>query len=771
MPSLVAYLTFTLLFFTAGFSGDAHLVRADAGAEIDAGQPAVADAFFDPSVVRPSNASNEQQILAALRGDDRKRAYQLALVALEHATKSLEGRLHWLAAKAAADDKKALYHLSVLGESDHPLAPWARLRQAELLSKTDPKSAERICQTLMDSWVGRKRARRIRALALIDSARAEQAVPILRALINQASPSQSAASEAMPLADYLASKSSIEARQEALELYRRVASRAPAAKSGIEADAKAREILVTLPVRIQRKLAAAPIDDIFYKGRALFRIRKYAEAASVFQTIAKQTKTVDPGQYCRARLEQGKALLRQRKRKEGARLLSSAAARCPDNDARAWARFFAAQALVRTAEPQAAIAQYRAIERETPTHSLADDAAFHAALAIKDAGNETRMVQWLNELPKKYPHGDMRAKARFTLIQSARKQRDWDEALRQLDLLIAEGPDEDIEGMRGRALYWRARTLCDLGRISEAVVQYEEVVAKGPLDYYAQQALVRLAEIDSSTVNRILLELEDNQEKPPLVFVKRPEMGHPAFKRAVELFRVAEIDLAKQELGWTGALGDKADTDMLWLVAAMFDHAGAYVESTNLARRRLRAFMTTAPKGKSWAKWRIAYPRAFQPLIESVGKQFGIPTAFIRAVAREESGFDPTAVSSANAYGLIQLIAPTARRYASELGLPSDPAALARPEVNLPIGVNFIRSLWRRYETNPSVVPAAYNAGEGAADRWLKESREQHLDEWIEAIPYAETRRYTRRVLQTYGVYAWLDIGRLPPLPTLLPQR
>jgi soluble lytic murein transglycosylase len=68
-------------------------------------------------------------------------------------------------------------------------------------------------------------------------------------------------------------------------------------------------------------------------------------------------------------------------------------------------------------------------------------------------------------------------------------------------------------------------------------------------------------------------------------------------------------------------------------------------------------------------------------------------------------------------------------------------------------------------------VPAAYNAGQGALDRWLRERGELPLDEFVERIPYDETRRYTRRVLQTWGVYAWLDEGRLLELAMALPQR
>jgi soluble lytic murein transglycosylase len=79
--------------------------------------------------------------------------------------------------------------------------------------------------------------------------------------------------------------------------------------------------------------------------------------------------------------------------------------------------------------------------------------------------------------------------------------------------------------------------------------------------------------------------------------------------------------------------------------------------------------------------------------------------------------------------------------------------------------------LWLRYADNPVVLPAAYNAGQGATDRWLRERPTQRLDEWVEDIPYDETRRYTRRVIQSWGIYGWLDRGELPTLAARLPSR
>jgi soluble lytic murein transglycosylase len=257
----------------------------------------------------------------------------------------------------------------------------------------------------------------------------------------------------------------------------------------------------------------------------------------------------------------------------------------------------------------------------------------------------------------------------------------------------------------------------------------------------------------------------DGTTVPALTFPRRPEMAEPGFERAVELLRVGAIGKAERELEALGLTGEGADADHLWLAAALLDRAGAYPKSCNLVRRRLPSVRRTMPAGRARALWRLAYPRAYAPLIEQIAADAEVPPSFVRAVAREESGFNPRAVSVAHAYGLIQVIQPTAERFAEMLDLEADRAALHDPETNLRIGAQFIAYLRDRFEENPAVVPSAYNAGEGAARRWIRARGDLPLDEWIEEIPYDETRRYTRRVLQTYGIYRWLDTGQLPELP------
>jgi len=185
--------------------------------------------------------------------------------------------------------------------------------------------------------------------------------------------------------------------------------------------------------------------------------------------------------------------------------------------------------------------------------------------------------------------------------------------------------------------------------------------------------------------------------------------------------------------------------------------------------RASRGYRDQPPVGARYWVWKIAYPEAYAQWVHRYAKKLDLPSAFLFAVAREESAFNPEAVSPARAYGLMQLIAPTARQVAKPLGLRPTPAALRSPKLNIRLGAHFIRQLWDRYADNPAIIPAAYNAGPRAADRWLTQPQARELDAWVEAIPYRETRRYTRRVLQSYGIYHWLYQGELPEFGTKLP--
>lgn len=128
--------------------------------------------------------------------------------------------------------------------------------------------------------------------------------------------------------------------------------------------------------------------------------------------------------------------------------------------------------------------------------------------------------------------------------------------------------------------------------------------------------------------------------------------------------------------------------------------------------------------------------------------------ALVGSVVRHESAGDARAVSAKGALGLMQLMPDTARDMAQALGLPFDPQRLLDdPGYNLRLGRAYLEQLLARYDQQPALALAAYNAGPGRVDEWLQRFGDPRLGEvsteaWVESIPFAETRAYTRSILR-----------------------
>lgn len=728
-------------------------------------------ALFDPGVVRVGPESALGQARALLEAGNAAGARSVALRAVDAAEAVDRPLLYWIAgrsAERAGDPAGAATSFAAI-PADHPLAPWARLQRARALLDIDPRAAIGVLAGLQDEdWPGREEARALDAIARARTGDAE-AEQHLRAALDRASGPMRADLE-RALADLLAARDDDAARAEAIVLLRWIEARNPGSRRGREARVRIDALLVTLPDELRRTLAEPTIEQQLVRAEVLAAQMDHRGAEDAFAAAAARLRD-DVARRCEAKLGQGRAMYRRRARREASALLDRLADECRDQpEVRAWSRWYAAKSYSGLHLLDEALAQYDRLAEEMPEHRLADDALVAASRIAMERGDEEGARTRLRRVVESMPEADMRGEARFLLAWQARRAGRFEEALAQLDASIAEGTGETTEDVRGRAAYWKARVLEALGRGDESASAYASIVGVLPLSYYGQLSIARLAVSDPVRAAALLPPPE--REPSPLRFPWRAELDSPASARAIALLRAGEVGLAERELAHAGLMAAGAPTEALWVAAALLDRAGAHAHACELVRRRLHGLLlATPPTGRGLALWRIAYPLAFHPAIEDAASQAGVPPCFVRAIAREESSFRPEAISVAHAYGLLQLIRPTAERIARPLGLPSDPAALRRPEVNLNIGVHYLATLIRRYDPNPALVPAAYNAGEGAVDRWLRERADRALDEFIEEIPYEETRRYARRVLQSWGIYEWLDKGTFPTWPSELPRR
>lgn len=640
--------------------------------------------------------------------------------------------------------------------TDHPLARFAALHAAELDA---PERALVRVRGLLDGWGGAQKARRIEARALLATNHAD-AETVARAVL--AADDLALWSVAIPLAERLVARG---ATEDAIAVYRRVATRIPRATLARSAEAQIATLLATLPEDRRAALAEPSTEDVISHAAALSVSSRVEGIAAYDALLARLAE--DAPERCTVLEARGRLVAAGRDRARTAEVLTALAETCAADDVRAYALFKAGRALHQSDRDAEALVLYERLARDIPLHRLADDAVIYAAALDRDAGRLESLRARLASVPVRHPEGDMRNEALFLLGFEAYGRGMFAEALTHFD--AARAIPETAEDVLGRAAYWYARTLTELARLDEAALAYEGVVNGYPLSFYAQQALARL-EASSPARAAAMRAAMPTDAGEPLVFDATDGLDLGAATAIGELMIVGALDEAARELSAMGAFDDDAPSAELWLAASLYEATGHANEAVRLLRRRLETYRTAAPVGTLRTMWRIAYPRAFAPLIEDAAARESVPSALVRAIAREESSFDPTAVSHAAAYGLIQILVPTARGYRQALGMNPTADTLRDPEVNLRFGTRFMSFLSRRYGTE-MLVPPAYNAGHGSLDRWMRRDPTCAFDVFVEEIPYEETRRYTRRVLQTYGIYAWLDEGRLPTMPLAIGPR
>jgi soluble lytic murein transglycosylase len=144
------------------------------------------------------------------------------------------------------------------------------------------------------------------------------------------------------------------------------------------------------------------------------------------------------------------------------------------------------------------------------------------------------------------------------------------------------------------------------------------------------------------------------------------------------------------------------------------------------------------------------YPRAYWPRVTAAADAARLDPFLVLSLMRQESLFDPAAVSPAAAYGLMQLLVSTASRVA---GRPVEATALFDPTTNITLGTRYLRQLLDRFDGNLAKALAAYNGGEDAVAKWERRTPGAPTDEFVETISYRETRHYVKQVLGNYRRY------------------
>jgi soluble lytic murein transglycosylase len=439
----------------------------------------------------------------------------------------------------------------------------------------------------------------------------------------------------------------------------------------------------------------------------------------------------------------------------------AAIARCRHDDALVTALYYGGKASASAHHDAEAASRFERVEKLFPKHRLADDARLRGALVVEDQGDEARSIAMLASIPDVYPEGDMRGEALFRVALAKLEKRDLDGARAALDRMLsvdpAAGPAISAgRGAAGRGEYFRARVAELGGDVDDAKRRYAAMITNEPFDYYMLLAFARLRAQDDALARSTLDEAASREPTGPFLTHDHPEFASPVFQRVVALLEVGEIDAARHEALAGGLAADGADPEVLWALAWLYDRAGAADLGHAFARGRLLDYRSHWPAGRWRLPWEVAYPRAWSALVTRECESSHVSTALAWAVMREESSFDPDARSAASAFGLMQLIVPTARLVARDTSWPWDELSLHRPEVSIALGARLLASLRTSFPVHPALAIAAYNSGGGSVRRWLQARGTDAFDVFVERIPFDETRAYVKRVLASEAAYAYL---------------
>lgn len=576
-------------------------------------------------------------------------------------------------------------------------------------------------------------------------------------------------------------------QDQASALYRTITVSDPLSRWAELASARLDARLSGLPAGQRTAQSQLDAAELIERGHVYFDNMRNEESEADFEA-ALDVPSIDEQQRCEASFFRAQSVYKQRNRRRAAPLFDDAIDACQranNRDLIIKAAYQAGRSYANLRKRLVAIERYELAEEQAARqHSYGDDARLRQAEEHHDLGNSEKVTELLSSIPELYPDGDMRAEAMWRLAWRDYKDGDLDGARAWLQKQIDTMPIDHHFWAEGQAQYWMGRIFDRQKQPDDAATWYQKTIELYPLSYYTLLALNRLREGHPEVFARVAQQIAappagTSPDAPDFAFKPRQLYGSPGFARAMEFLRLGLGEPAARELGRLGLevpqgkqpVSDPDRRDALWALAFLLDQAGQYADSHWMTRWHILDYKRSWPVGPARARWRIAYPKAYWPLLDRHARQHGYPTELLMAFVREESAFDPHRESFANAIGLTQMIFPTARRFAAGTGIEVSRATLRDPESNVTIGGRFLAFLYQRFDRFYALIPPSYNAGEGATDRWLRLRGDWAMDEFAEEIPYDETRGYSKRVLHSFFVYAYLADGTIPALPNRIPRK
>ncbi|MEE2836991.1 MAG: transglycosylase SLT domain-containing protein [Myxococcota bacterium] len=454
-----------------------------------------------------------------------------------------------------------------------------------------------------------------------------------------------------------------------------------------------------------------------------------------------------------------------------------------DTTSRAHAYYGLGDMQNRRGKYRAARAAFGKVAQYAASAEVGEAATF--AIADMDArlGRFHKARKELTAIMVRNPLTGNRARILWSLGWIHYREANYAEALRLFESLLKEGVRGGVGEGRDRTLYWAGRTALKTSDAERARRYFGELLRDYPVNYYTSSLLDFVA-------------IRGFSVKPAAEATKAVTLGSDApLVKAEGLARAGIRNAARKGLSQylssvlpkqLGRASQRSFAGSVRLApinepsSQQLERVSALLEQLNRSGRArwLRGLQAagelpplTPTQRDKWLK--EAHPRPFWYAVRKWGKRHRVDPMLMYALIRQESQFNPRAISSADALGLMQIIPPTAKQIAGWLRIrnPSRKSML-EPNLNIRLGSRYLAYLLKRYRGRVAHAIAAYNAGPMRVDRWKRRHQGRPIDEWVEEIPFDETRDYVKRVLSGYiGYRMRFGVENSSVMATSAPER
>jgi soluble lytic murein transglycosylase len=481
--------------------------------------------------------------------------------------------------------------------------------------------------------------------------------------------------------------------------------------------------------------------ELFAKGK------KFSDAASEYRDLLDE---VSPADRPSTQLALANALQKSGRNKDAKQLLLSVPESSPEVAAQ---RLYLLGEVARATDDDDGFLKLQAeLRQSAPTSPWLEQSLLATGNLYLLRRDYDHAIDAYRELQQRFPNGARASYAHWKVAWLSLRQGRNAEARQEFEQQIALYPASNEVPA---ALYWRARLAEEDNEPNKARAYYQKLSDRFRNFYYAELARQRLKALAPSTepVQYALLD-----RVPPLSSGKVTTTEPPADDLHVQKAHLLEngglVDFAVREL--QAAAPDQDGNWTLAETARIYQDSGRYDRAIEVMKRGVPNYFAVDVPELPRPYWEALFPKAYWGDLKRFSTQNELDPYLVASLIRQESEFNPNAISRANAVGLMQLLPVTGKKVAKEVKMHHfTPSQLYTPTVNLQLGTRYFKSMVDKFGSFEYAL-AAYNAGSDRVQDWLSAGKYRDPQEFVESIPFTETREYVQAILRNANVYKQL---------------